>query len=119
MGTKKFRIKKVPNPRFTLGPVTSWSQPIPAGDIKNVPVVSAYLDGFAYEDVAYKVVSYEFELRRGGGVKRARGTGQSTGPIAQYLKMLKRGDQISFFNIMVQRPGAKATPIDNVTAKIR
>ena len=119
MGVKKFRIKNIPTPRFTLGPIVSWSQPINAGSIKNVPLVTAYLDGFAYENISYKVVAYEFELRRGGGTKQARVSGNSTSQIKQYLRMAKRGDVISFFNIQAKRPGGRIVVLDNVTAKIK
>ncbi len=119
MGVKKFRIKNIPTPRFTLGPVVSWSEPIDAGSIKNVPMVTAYLDGFAYENIAFNVVSYEFELRRGGGTKQARVSGNSTAQIKQYLGMAKRGDVISFFNIQAKRPGGRVVVLDNVTAKIK
>ncbi|MGC6414194.1 MAG: GldM family protein [Bacteroidia bacterium] len=119
MGVKKFRIKNIPTPRFTLGPIVSWSQPINAGSIKNVPLVTAYLDGFAYENISYKVVAYEFELRRGGGTKQARVSGNSTSQIKQYLGMAKRGDVISFFNIQAKRPGGRIVVLDNVTAKIK
>jgi len=65
------------------------------------------------------VVAYEFELRRGGGTKQARVSGNSTAQIKQYLSMAKRGDVISFFNIQAKRPGGRIVVLDNVTAKIK
>ena len=118
IGSKKFRIKRIPRPRFVIGPVVSWKEPIEAGILRNVPLVSAYLDGFVYEGVKFKIVSYEFEIRRGEKTIRINVAGNSTQTIKEYLEKSRRGDIISFFNIIAEGPSGKIV-LDNVTASLK
>jgi len=119
IGKKIFRTKRVPIPRFAFGPIVNWSEPIVASSLRSVPLVSTYIDGFVYEGISYKVVAYEFELRRGEATKRVMVNGNSTSPIKQYLNNAKRGDIISFFNIQAKGPDGRIVVLDNVTAKIK
>lgn len=119
IGSKKFRIKRVPRPRFVLGPVVSWNAPIEAGILRNVPVVTAYLDGFTYEGVKFKIVSYEFQISRDGETKRARVYGNSTEQIKKYLEDSRRGDIISFYNIQAKGPSGSIVFLDDVMTTVK
>lgn len=118
MASKKFRIRKVPPPRFVIGPYT-FSEPIPLSGLKMQKNASADLPGFVYEGVSYRVESFHFTAftRRGEYIEKTV-TGSSMATLAGDLAKLRANDMISIDRIRVSGPGG-AIPIAGVTALLK
>ena len=112
LGSKEFRVRRVPNPRPLLAGKTS-------GDISEVKlknaqaVVAAMSEGFAFEGVKYKVTSFRFTyVPTRGNVREAKGQGpRLTGKMKNILSDLSTGDRVLIDAIRAKGPdGVKNLP---------
>ena len=120
MGSRKFRVRPVPNPVFRWGAV-SFDQPsVSLTAMKFQNRATAPLLNFIYEGVNFTVVSYQFTaISRKRGLLEAKSNSASTGPAKPLLKQLRPGDFIQITGIKVKGPDGRVRPIANVAAKLK
>jgi hypothetical protein len=119
MGKQVFRIKQVPKPRLTAGAISNWNGSLDASKIQGINRLTAYLDGFAFDGVKFKIVSYGVELRRGGGKMTGEGSGPNvSGNVKNILKKARRRDVITFYNIKAVGPNGPVY-LDNVSCSVK
>jgi len=112
VGSKKFRIKPVPNPRPMLARQTSGS--ISSVKVQNAQAVIASMgQGFAFEGVKYRVSNFRLTyVPRRGNFKEARAQGpRLTDEMKRILSGPKSGDKIIIDDISAKGPdGVKRLP---------
>ena len=105
MGSKKFRIRRVPPPQFMLGPY-DFASPIKDVAIHVQHSVSAVMPNFVYESVRFTIQSYHcMVITKRNEIFEARSLNNTTSAIAGILSKLKPGDRISFDEIIAIGPG--------------
>lgn len=105
MGSKKFKIRRVPRPTFMIGPF-DFSQPVTLSALKAQRAAAAVLENFVYDGVSYSIQGYHFTaLSKTAGLKEAYSNSASTQGIAGILAALKPGDFIQFDQIKAVGPG--------------
>lgn len=118
MGTKKFRLRNVPSPRFQIGPHT-FNNPIKISEIVIHNLASAVIDGFVYNGVSYSVSRFKFTyVSRTKGFFEKNYSGNSLAEVMQKIRNLKAGDVIMFTEIFAIGPEGNARPIQSVVATL-
>lgn len=120
MGTKNFKVKQVPKPRFKCGAI-EFAGSISVEALKLQPSASAILDNFVYEGVRFQVISYKFTAvgKRTGGPRVIIGTSASLDPIKSALAILGSGDFVQFSDVMAVGPNKQPTLLPNAGAQIK
>jgi gliding motility-associated protein GldM len=120
MGTRSFKVRDVPPPRFKIG-MLEFSGSIAIESLKLQSFASAVLDNFVYEGVSFKIVSYKFvaSVKKTGGLKFAESKTNSLIPIKQILNLLSSGDIIQFSDIKAVGPSGAIVSLDNASASIK
>jgi len=120
MGTKNFKVKPVPKPRFKCGAV-EFAGTISVEALKLQPSASAVLDNFVYEGVRFQVLSYKFTAlgRRTGGPKTINGNSASLEPIKSILGLLGSGDFVQFSDVRAVGPSKIPVLLENTGAQIK
>ena len=120
MGTKNFKVKPVPKPRFKCGAI-EFAGAISVEALKLQPSASAVLDNFVYEGVRFQVLSYKFTAlgRRTGGPKTINGNSSSLEPIRSILGLLGSGDFVQFSDVRAVGPNKIPVLLENAGAQIK
>jgi len=107
MGTKRFKIRRVPRPTFMVGPI-DFSGLIKLSILKAQSTCAAVLENFVYDGVKYVVVGYKFTaLGKRTGFKEQNVQGASLAPISGMIGQLSPGDFIQFSEIRAMGPGGQ------------
>ena len=119
-GTSKFRVRKLPAPRGTIGGFSSGEN-VPSNAFRSQAGPGLYVKDFPF-DVKYEVLNYTITVEDGnGGVKTAYSQGASFSTEArQYIDLyVTQGKTITVDNIRVKDPGGMELKISSLVYYIK
>jgi hypothetical protein len=111
VGSQEYKVRKLPTPIAKWGTIGS-GLPTPKQALLAQSSLRASMgQGFAFDGVRYKVISYQFIFApKRGEARVAKGSSSAiTGPMKGIIKRAKRGDRILVDKIRATRPGGTRT----------
>jgi hypothetical protein len=120
MGTKIFKIKTVPDPRFICGGI-EFKGAVSVQALRMQTAATAILDNFVYEGVKFKIQGYKFMAvgKKTNGPKFANSTSATLDPIKGILGQLGSGDIMQFTDIRAVGPDGAMRVLENASAIVK
>lgn len=117
MGSFKYRIKKIPDPKGKVCGKTGGV--VPKGQLIGAPFVIAELEDFLFEGVRYTVVGYKFSTVEGGFIKEyvINGSKLDASSIAT-IRKAKSNQKVFFEEIKAKGPAGDIRTLPSVILKL-
>jgi gliding motility-associated protein GldM len=118
MGTKEFRVKKIPDPVPSFNGKRPQDSSISQGDASVGAGLKANMEGFDFP-VTANVISFRFSIAGSGGLKEYGSDGpRMKQDASEAIKKAKKGEKIFFEEIMCNMPDGTQRKLSPITLKI-
>jgi gliding motility-associated protein GldM len=118
IGSKEFRIKRIPDPIPSFNNKRPTDGTIGVADARVAPGVRAEMEGFDF-NVTVKVKSFRLTVTKGGSfVEDKSNSNTVTDKMKEFLKNAKAGDRIFIEEIMVSMPDGTERKLAPITLRV-
>jgi gliding motility-associated protein GldM len=118
IGSKEFRIKRIPDPIPSFNKKRPTDSTISLTDARVAPGVIAEMEGFDF-NVTVKIKSFRLTVTKGGTFLEDKAASNAvTGKMQEFLKGAKAGDRIFIEEIKVDMPDGTERKLSPITLKI-
>ena len=121
MGSKTFRLKKVPDPFIEWAGKKAIDTKVTKGDAAGGMKLYAKMDPeFIFDGVKYNIKKFKLGLLSGNNYVEKDGVGDAlNADMKTAIGNAKAGTMISFFNIIVQGPDGREVPVPGLNLKMQ
>ena len=119
IGTKEFRVKRIPDPVASFGGKKSTDSTIPQGDASVASGVRADMENFDF-NVTVKVKSFKLSIVGGSGNLKEypSSSNRMSEDGIQAIKKAKKGEKIFIEDVMVDMPDGQTRKLSPISLKI-
>lgn len=118
MGSKDFRVKRIPDPVPVFAGKKPSDSTVPKGDMQIAAGVRAEMENFDF-DVKVKVTSFNMVFIRDGQViEKTSSSNRVTESMKANMKKVGKGQKIYIEKIKVKMPDGTTRQVSNITLKV-
>lgn len=118
IGSKEFRVKRIPDPVPSFNGKKPTDNTISLSDARVAPGIRAEMENFDF-NVTVKVKSFRMTVTKGGSFNEDNSSNNAvTGKMSDFLKAAKAGDRIFLEQIKVDMPDGTERKLAPITLKI-